>query len=520
MRILSIFIFSKTSITLEHFKVILRHSPVLINENINHCTFCGEKPAIYYCENCNLSFCEDCGYSDKRLVHECGQCRSSNIEVRHRNSVNGEIYICRECGSLDVEVKLIIHRTCPGCRSSRVIPIAKKRLTLINQMRDVISGFKFGYQELKVFLRDYRAVRQKTLALRAVGYLHDPVIEQTLLSTYEAIKSVFEEILERATQEIDLLRLQIGKYYDFSKWKCTDFPQIELLIRQIYENVIKYQTYVRKILAQPKKEQGLVQSKLNVIRYYKSIYDEFTEHLNLFPGELPVCAFKDIKFSKSTIQGLKKGKGILFLTDQRLIFIRKRGIIRKKIQRIFNFSFNHILNVTIIGRFFKKLVFILDQGNLRFSASKRMMEAILDYLNISVNFGKYRINDGKVLNTLDQIQLSTKHLEKQIDRKIVQLMAGTPFEVETESPLQQSTDIRMNPSLNSNNPLMNTNRMLFKLQTEKFSIEQTIQNLERKFRTGGINATSYIQQFRNLQSELFIIEKKLDTLKSELNYDL
>ena len=111
---------------------------MLVNEKINQCTFCSEKPAIYYCEECNLSFCEDCGYSNKRLVHSCGQCKGANIEVRQQNSVNGEIYLCKDCGSLDIEVKLSIQRSCPGCRSSNIVPIAKKRLELIKQLMGVV----------------------------------------------------------------------------------------------------------------------------------------------------------------------------------------------------------------------------------------------------------------------------------------------------------------------------------------------------------------------------------------------
>jgi len=439
------------------------------------------------------------------------------VEIRQQNSVNGEIYICRDCGSLNIEIKLEIHRSCPGCRSSEITPIARKRLELIKQIRDVVSGFKFGYQELKLFLREYRAVRQKTLALRTVGYLHDPVIEQTLLSIYETIKSVSEEILERATQEIDLMRIQLGKYCDSSSWTATDFPQIEMLIKQIQDDVLKYQIYVRKILAQPKKEQGLVQTKLNVIRYYKSIYDEYSEYLNLFPGELPVCAFKDVTFCKSTIQGLRRGSGILFLTDQRLIFIRKKGVIKKKIQRIFNFTFNHILDVSMDGRIFKKLKFILDQGNIWFSTSHRLMEAILDYLNISINFGKYRINDNKVLNTLDQIQLSTKHLEKEIDKKIVQLMSGSLENEKSDQLAYQSIAHMTKREVEPKVPAININRMIFKLKTDKFSIEQTLQNLEHKFKTGGISAGTYINQYRHLQSELFIIMKKLERLQAETN---
>lgn len=447
----------------------------------------------------------------------CGQCKGSNVEVRNRNSVNGEIYICNDCGSLNIEIKLEIQRSCPGCRLSSIIPIAKKRLQLIKRVRDVVSGFKTGYEELKTFLREYRAIRQKTLALRAVGYLHDPIIEQTLLSIYETIKSVSDDILERATQEMDLVRIQLGKYCDSASWRSSDFPQLEMLIKQIQEDVIKYQLNVRKILAQPKKEQGLVKSKLKVIKYYKSIYDEYNDYLNLFPGELPVCAFKEITFCKSTIQGLRKGTGLLFLTDQRLIFIRKTGFIKKSVQRLFNFSFNHFLDVSFEGRLFKKLKFILDQGNIWFSASNRTMEAIKEYLNISVNFGKYRINDNKVLNTLDQIQISTRHLEREIDRKIVQLLSGPSDKLISDQRFEPPSATIHFSAGEAKDPNGNLNRMLFKLQSDKFSIEQSISNLERKFRTGTINPGLYITQFRRLQSELFTIEKELETVQSVIN---
>jgi len=489
------------------------------NEKSTRCIFCNDgnaRNAIYYCEDCNSSFCDGCGYCEKRTLHLCVQCKSSNIECRQNNSVNGELFVCKDCGSLNIESNLEIHRSCPSCRSSRIIPIVKKRLLLTRQLRDVLNGFKFGYQELKGFLREFRVLRQKTLGLRAVGYLHDPVIEQTLISIYETIKSVSNEILERATQEIDLFRIQMEKFYNSANWSAVDFPQIELLINQIKEDIAGYQTFVRKMLAQPNKEQGLVKAKLNVIRYYKSIYDEYSEYINLVPGELPVCAFRDIKFSKSTLQGLKNGKGILFLTDQRMIFIRKSGIIRKRYQRIFNFNFTHILDVSITGRLFKKLNFILDQGNLHFSTTRKMMEAILDYLNISVNFGKYRINDEKMLNTLDQIQLSTKNLEKQIDKKIVQLIAGHPQEVFVELPIQPSLGSRSNNELEFDYQISQPNRMILKLQMDQYSIEQTIQNLEQKFKIGGISADIYIKQFRNLQSELFLIEKKIQAVQDKI----
>lgn len=493
----------------------MRHSSVTSNESKDYCIFCSTKRAVYYCEDCNLSFCEDCGDSERRTIYICSGCQSKNVECRQRASVNGELYICKDCGSLDIEAQLVVQRSCPSCRSPRVLSIAKKKLILIQQLKEVVDGFKLGYRELKGFLREFRGLRQKTLALRAVGYLHDPVIEQTLLSVYETIRGVSNELLERATQEIDLFRIQMEKFYDYSHWTAADFPQIELLIKQIYEDVTRYQKYVEKILSQPKKEQGMVKSKLNVIRYYKSIYDEYSEHLNLFPGELPVCAFRDIKFAKSTIHSLKKGKGILFLTDQRVIFVRRSGIIFKKIQRIFNFNYTHVLDVTIAGRVFKKLLFIMDQGDLIFSSSRKMMEAILDYLRISVNFGKYRINDEKVLATLDQIQLSTKHLEKQIDKKIVQLVAGSSDDLRGEPLFISQSNNEIIPFYKEDSLSLNSNRMIFKLQSEKFSIEQTLDKLEQKYRSGGLSPDLYIKQFRYLQGELFIIEEKLRSLESQ-----
>ena len=97
----------------------MRHSTLASRENYVNCIFCNDRKAVYYCEDCNLCFCEDCAHSNKRTVYVCVQCQSNIIECRQGNSVNGELYICRECGSLDIEAKLLIQRSCPSCIGSR-----------------------------------------------------------------------------------------------------------------------------------------------------------------------------------------------------------------------------------------------------------------------------------------------------------------------------------------------------------------------------------------------------------------
>ena len=57
-------------------------------QKTSYCFFCNGNKAIYYCEDCNLSFCEGCGHSNKFTVYVCGHCQSNNIQCRQRTSVN------------------------------------------------------------------------------------------------------------------------------------------------------------------------------------------------------------------------------------------------------------------------------------------------------------------------------------------------------------------------------------------------------------------------------------------------
>ncbi|MBD3195571.1 MAG: hypothetical protein GF317_10975 [Candidatus Lokiarchaeota archaeon] len=57
---------------------------------------------------------------------------------------------------------------------------------------------------------------------------------------------------------------------------------------------------------------------------------------------------------------------------------------------------------------------------------------------------------------------------------------------------------------------------LIELKRERFSILQTLKNLEKKFDQGKISEVDYIRAFRNLQKEIFPIDKKIQDLKRKI----
>jgi hypothetical protein len=59
-------------------------------------------------------------------------------------------------------------------------------------------------------------------------------------------------------------------------------------------------------------------------------------------------------------------------------------------------------------------------------------------------------------------------------------------------------------------------KKLFELNKEKYSLKETLKKLDMKFDQGIISEVDYFRNFKNLQKDIYLIEKKIDILKSEL----
>ena len=54
------------------------------------------------------------------------------------------------------------------------------------------------------------------------------------------------------------------------------------------------------------------------------------------------------------------------------------------------------------------------------------------------------------------------------------------------------------------------------LQKEKYSLEETLKALDSKFESGNISEIDFFKNFKNLQKEIYIIEKNIEVLEDEM----
>ncbi|NVM01671.1 MAG: hypothetical protein HWN67_05020 [Candidatus Helarchaeota archaeon] len=493
------------------------------NESAVTCNFCGNSNPIYYCNKCNVVFCSKCKREEMNNLVFCATCGVTIAKIQNNDLVSEQKYKCHRCKSNKFVIGQKRIKLCPGCNQSNISTIAEKKRNLIVTSRKLIYRFRDGYRELYTFLIKLNRVRTKLIDLRTSGFFHDPKIESIILNLIRSIPIMKNQIIFRIEQDYKILKVPLKKFLEPSTWTPDKFFLLEASISQIKEIIKNFRTFIDEIIENSNKFLILAARKMKAVSYYKKIYDEYEQLLEILPGELPICAFKKIKFRKCSFQDLKKGKGILFLTDRRMIFLRRKGLIFRKYIHLFDFFLEGFEKVELIGRIFKKLKFSLEEGNIKYSAPKKVMRAIINYFSISINFEKYRVEGEIPTEILEPVDLNLLDLKQKIELIITSLLSLKSSSYQISKPNQigiTSFGVQLNPfERNEYNERPNNDleRFLHKIQGEEFSLKNTLQNLEDKFNQGIISSEEYIRQFRHLQSELFSIRKRIEQIQRELN---
>ncbi len=499
---------------------------MLNNESAITCNFCGSLNPIYYCNKCNVVFCSKCKKEELNNLVFCAYCGITIAKIQNNDLMSEQKYKCHKCRSNKFVIGQKRVRLCPGCNQSNISTIAEKKRNLIESSRKLIFRFRDGYKELYTFLTKLSRVRNKLIELRTSGFFHDPKIESFILKLIRSIPLTKKQIMFRVEQDYKILKLPLQKFLDPSKWTPDKFFLLEASLNQIKETMDDFRRFIDELIETSNKFLIIATKKIKAVSYYKNIYDKFEGLLEILPGELPICAFKNVKFKKCSFQDLKRSKGNLFLTDRRMIFLRRKGLIFRKYIHLFDFFLEGFEKVELVGRVFKKLKFSLEEGNIKFAAPKKVMRAIKNYFTISINFEKYRVEGEIPTEILEPIDLNLLDLKQKIELIITSLLSLTPTSYQITNPNQisiTSPSVQFNNferNDNNENPSNNIVLFLHKIQGEEFSLSNTLQNLEDKFNQGIISSEEYLKQFRHLQSELFSIRKRIDQIQRQINNDL
>jgi hypothetical protein len=301
--------------------------------------------------------------------------------------------------------------------------IIEKRKDLIKTFHDSIKHFKYGYHQLKSFMDVCKLYKQELITLRNLGYKHDGKIEQSLLWIYNTTQKIKKEIMDHFQRDFGFIRSRIYRFVDLDTWNPRNFYEIESIINQIEKNVETFKKYVDHSLKPLNANLRVLKSKISVIQYYKLIFEEYKSDLQLRPNELPVCAFKRITFVKFGDNDLPSKKGVLFITNKRIIFIYKKGFIRKTREELFNLDLPTIQNAVITGKIFKKLKVITNDGPLIFKSKEKIYKAIINYLNVSMNFTKYSNDDNYLVQRISTMDIELSDLKDSVNNHIAQILS-------------------------------------------------------------------------------------------------
>jgi len=483
------------------------------------CNFCGNPDPIYYCNKCNMVFCSTCKKEEIKKLALCASCGKVISEIHDHDSELDTKYKCYRCKSTRYIVGQKRYKYCPGCNQSDISTIAEKKRKLIETSRKLIYTFRDGYKEFYSFLKKLERVNAMLINLRTSGFFHDPRIETIMLKVINSIPIIKKQIMFRVEQDHKILKVPLQKFLDPTKWTPDKFFLLEASLNQIKEIMNNFRNFLDELIGRTHNDLNIAAGKLKAINYYKMIFDEYETLLDILPGELPICAFKKLKFRKSSFRDYGSGKGILFFTDRRMIFLKKRGILFKKYEPLFDFFLEGFEKVEIIGKIFKKLRFSLEEGTLKFSASEKIMRAIINYFKISINFDNYRADAEIPQKLLEPIDLDLLDLKQKIEVIITSLLSMNQISI-----ISNSSDLFNipNPDLTlreSQQPVFtevpspNIASILFKTKKEEYSLKNTLNNLETKFNERIISPEEYIRQFRHLQSELYTVRKRIEEIQ-------
>jgi hypothetical protein len=60
-------------------------------------------------------------------------------------------------------------------------------------------------------------------------------------------------------------------------------------------------------------------------------------------------------------------------------------------------------------------------------------------------------------------------------------------------------------------------KKMLELEKEKYSLEETLKTLDSKFDKGIISEIDYFRTFKNLQKEIYLIDRKIENLEEEIS---
>ncbi|MCK4279523.1 MAG: hypothetical protein KAW94_03000, partial [Candidatus Thorarchaeota archaeon] len=116
--------------------------------------------------------------------------------------------------------------------------------------------------------------------------------------------------------------------------------------------------------------------------------------------------------------------GTLFITNRRLVFLGQTGVVRKKTEIIFDFPLLYLTSIEEDGRFRKRMVLKMKQGEVKISCSEQTKKVLPDYVEIAKKFDRYMQTDLQKVRKLEQVNINVSDVRLRIEDLIYSLNTG------------------------------------------------------------------------------------------------
>jgi hypothetical protein len=382
------------------------------------CRFCQRNVKLaYYCEDCGTSCCSDCLHEEKIDSYLCQDCNSKDIFVPE----SGNKKACKDCGAENIVRSNQLLKSCPKCHSHQIINIYEKKEDLEKIFMELIKNSRSFIDPLRELVNSLYLLKQKIQDARAppVKCFHYPTMELDLLALFKLFIYAKETLIEKIRNFIQHLSINKEYFFDIYTQQNSNIRIIEDILENLNRSYNSITDFIENNVNTINTSIVNLSKNLVFIDKITFYFKNYIRFLNLADEEKPVYAiYAKLANGLNTEDKYKKNKGILFITNFDLSFVREHGKRKKKQEGIFKAPVKDLTKVQIRGRLFKKLYIEFPYGRYEFTLPPNSISRVLDYLLLARSFDETVIYDKLAAKKLYNVEIDLSDISNYIEEAI------------------------------------------------------------------------------------------------------
>jgi len=469
------------------------------------CRECDSAEGTHLCEDCGIALCTGCLETKTSQYIVCNECHA-NLGV----PVPGESKeSCSECESTNLGKGRKVEEICPQCHSSRIVSVEEKRRGLAQQLRNSVMGLHYGHTRLREFNSSLITAKRLLVSLRMANFLHYKWLEDNIESLQEETSALKNRIMNQAEIIAKRISAETKGLIDYNRWTTIQFPFIEGITHRVTQIGDQYKRNVDDALKTARVALDDIINQLEGLDYYRKRFAGFYEVTELSVNELPVCALPEIRITGSDFLRNDKATGTLYITNRRIIFIAETGLVRKKMEILFDFPLLYLNSIEEDGRFRKRLVLRLKQGEIKISCNEQTQKVLPDYIEIGRKFDRYQQTDLQRVRRIEQTDANVSDVRIKIESLIYSLLSSNnQAEDYTSNPRSHITDYGHHQRTRYVNPYSEND-----FGSVRSDFQKHRGQIDRGYAYPSHQPTRYGNDFNSLQRDVLELEDAINETK-------